>query len=119
MRGGEYLDATCLASLWRALEHALDDEVGGKRLAIKAFPLAQTAVAARRARPFQPRRKPQGVGPPVRLHGDLRLDARAAGRPFAISDLAMRCANMPEPGEGRAPQALGAGQPRKREPRPG
>src|SRR5271157_4562771 len=27
MLGGEYLDAECLASLWRALERALDDEL--------------------------------------------------------------------------------------------
>ncbi len=37
MRGSEYLDADCLASLWRALEQALDDELAESGLTIQAF----------------------------------------------------------------------------------
>ena len=37
MRGGEYLDVECLASLWRALERALDDELLESGLPIQAF----------------------------------------------------------------------------------
>ena len=37
MRGGEYLDVECLASLWRALERALDDELLDSGLPIQAF----------------------------------------------------------------------------------
>ncbi len=37
MRGGEYLDVECLASLWRALGRALDDELLESGLPIQAF----------------------------------------------------------------------------------
>jgi non-specific serine/threonine protein kinase len=37
MRGGEYLDAECLLSLWRALEGALADELAQSGLSVQAF----------------------------------------------------------------------------------
>ena len=68
MRGGEYLDAICLASLWRALEHALDDELAASGLAIQAFLLAQDS-------------RWRLVG---RVHFNLAENRKDSDRPFAF-----------------------------------
>jgi superfamily II DNA or RNA helicase len=68
MRGGEYLDATCLASLWRALEHALDEELAASSLTIQAFLLAQDS-------------RWRLVG---RVHFNLAENRKDSDRPFAF-----------------------------------
>ena len=90
-------------------------------LPIQAF-LAKPGqpLAACRAGPFQPRRKPQGRRPPVRLPGDLRLDARGAGRPAPPGPLGACPARIRRRRrESRTPEAPRAGQPRERELQPG
>ena len=115
MRGGEYLDATCLASLWRALEHALDDELAASGLTVQAFLLAQDS-------------RWRLVG---RVHFNLAENRKDSDRPFAFmatyaSTLGAQGVASPSRTwpcvtricrrrrEGRAAQALGAGQSRKR-----
>jgi superfamily II DNA or RNA helicase len=68
MRGGEYLDATCLASLWRALERALDDELAASGLTIQAFLLARDS-------------RWRLVG---RVHFNLAENRKDSDRPFAF-----------------------------------
>ena len=116
MRGGEYLDAECLFSLWRALKGALDEELSESGLSIQNF-LSEPGqpLAPCRARPFQPRRKPQGFRPSLRLHGDLRLDCSAPRAACAISGSATRSREYA--GAGAKTELLpgsSTGQPRKR-----
>ena len=68
MRGGEYLDATCLASLWRAIEHALDEELAASGLTVQAFLLAQDS-------------RWRLVG---RVHFNLAENRKDSDRPFAF-----------------------------------
>ena len=115
MRGGEYLDAECLASLWRGLEQALDDELSKSGLAIQAFLNSRDS-------------RWRLVG---RVHFNLAENRKDSERPFAFMAtyasmlgaqgglrhlglghaLARICRRR---SEDRAPQAPGAGQPRGR-----
>ena len=96
MRGGEYLDAGRLAALWEALAQAFEAERSESGLSVGAFLAApRQPLAARRARPFQPRREPQGRRASVRLSGDLRLLARRARRAASCPARRTPCANTP------------------------
>jgi SNF2-related domain/SNF2 Helicase protein/Helicase conserved C-terminal domain len=68
MRGGEYLDAECLASLWRSLERALEIELAESGLAPQAF--LQSRDSRWRL-----------VG---RVHFNLAENRKDADRPFAF-----------------------------------
>ncbi|HZZ62258.1 MAG TPA: DEAD/DEAH box helicase [Roseiarcus sp.] len=68
MRGGEYLDAGCLVSLWRALEGALDDELAQGGLSIQAFLQARDS-------------RWRLVG---RVHFNLAENRKDSDRPFAF-----------------------------------
>jgi len=68
MRGSEYLDADCLASLWRALEQALDDELAESGLTIQAFLQSRD-------------NRWRLVG---RVHFNLAENRKDADRPFAF-----------------------------------
>ncbi len=68
MRGGEYLDAECLVSLWRLLATALDDELAESGLPIQAFLLSRDS-------------RWRLVG---RVHFNLAENRKDFDRPFAF-----------------------------------
>ena len=68
MRGGEYLDATALAALWRELDEAFEDELAASGASLDAF------LAARDSRW-------RHVG---RVHFHLAENRKDAERPFAF-----------------------------------
>jgi non-specific serine/threonine protein kinase len=68
MRGGEYLDASALAALWRALAGAFEDELAGSGASLDAFLAAHDS-------------RWRHVG---RVHFHLAENRRDAERPFAF-----------------------------------